>query len=247
MAALPNRSDRAAVDLALNPRFSLDAVPGAVHMHTWNLLIMKRLRLTLLIAGAIALASSPAAANDIEFGGVVIPSQQTLSPAGHDDIAFRPACDQLVPIQREHQVFWTITLSDGEQRVLQAFPPLSQRDAFYELDAYGICKIGGFQVPLVYTSQVPQRQVAQFSVSPTEGDLSQAGQTIQTVTPQQSSSSPWLTVVLGAVVLLILTVVLAQMYRGSGRRPAKQPQPTKPTQSNAAEVLADLFGGSKDA
>jgi len=207
---------------------------------------MKRQRLALLIAGAIALVQLPAAANDIEFGGVTIPSQQTLSPATHDDIAFRPACSQLVPIQKGDRVFWTITLSDGEQRTLQTFPPMPEIDAHMHLDTYGLCKLGGVIVPLVYTAQVPQRQVAQFSVTPTGGDVSTAGQLVQTVTPQPSAS-PWLAIVLGAVVLLMIIVLLAQMYRGSGRRPAKQPPRPKPTQSNAADVLADLFGGSKDA
>lgn len=247
MATPPDLGDRLAVDLAMNPRFSLDAVPGAVHIHTWNNVIMKRLRLTLLTAGAIALAQLPATATDIEFGGVVIPSQQTLSPATHDDIAFRPACSQLVPIQRENWVFWTVTLSDGEQRTLQTFPPMPVEDAYLYLDAHGLCKLGGQIVPLVYTSQVPQRQVAQFSVTPDSGDMTQAGQTVQTVTPQPPSTSPWLAIVLGAVVLLIVVVLLAQMYRGSGRRPAEPSQTPKSSKQDTAAVLADLFGGSKDA
>ena len=247
MAALPNRSNRAAVDLALNPRFSLDALPGAVHIHTWNHSIMKRLRLALLIAGAIALSQLPASANDIEFGGVTIPSQQTLSPATHDDIAFRPACSQLVPIQQGEWVFWTVTLSDGEQRTLQTFPPMTTEDAYLYLDAHGLCKLGGVEVPLLFTAQVPHRQVAQFSVTPTGGDVSNAGSVVQTVTPQSPSAGPWLTIVLCAVVLMIVVLLLAQMYRGSGRRPAKPSQPPKPTQQDATAVLADLFGGNKDA
>ncbi len=208
---------------------------------------MKRLRLALLIAGAIALASSPAIANDIEFGGVTIPSQQTLSPATHDDIAFRPACSQLVPIQKGEWVFWTVTLSDGEQRTLQTFPPMATEDAYLYLDAHGLCKLGGAIVPLVYTSQVPQRQVAQFTVTPDSGDISQAGQTIQTVTPQPPGASPWLAMVLGAAVLLVIVGLLVQMYRGSGRRPAKPSSTPKPTQSSAADTLADLFGGNDHA
>ena len=91
---------------------------------------MKRLRLALLIAGAIALSQLPASANDIEFGGVTIPSQQTLSPATHDDIAFRPACSQLVPIQQGEWVFWTVTLSDGEQRTQKSIHPMPTEDAY---------------------------------------------------------------------------------------------------------------------
>ncbi|MEO1299122.1 MAG: hypothetical protein AAFW75_25765 [Cyanobacteria bacterium J06636_16] len=178
---------------------------------------MKRRRLALLAARAIALASSPAMllwsgfanANDIEFGGVVIPSQQALSPATHDDIACRPACRQLVPIRQGEWVFWTVTLSDGQQRTLQTFPPMATEDAYLYLDAHGLCKLGGENIPLVYTSQVPQRQVAQFSVTPTGGDVSTAGQNIQTVTPQPPSASPWLAIVLGTVVLLVIVVLLA--------------------------------------
>lgn len=207
---------------------------------------MKRL----LIAGAaVALAQLPAIANDIEFGGVTIPSQQTLSPATHDDIAFRPACSQLVPIQREQTVFWTITLSDGAQRTLYTFPPIATEDAYLYLDTYGLCKLGGVDVPLVYTSQVPQRAIATVTTTPTMGrDISEAGQAVQTVTPQQpeSESMPLWLVAAGGVVLIGCAVGFVALVRSGDNRKAAPKQPPQAKQ-NATADLANLFGGDDNA
>jgi|GEM_PF-1234559 len=210
---------------------------------------MKPIRLAFLIAGAIALIQSPAISTDINFGGVTIPSQQTLSPAGHEDIAFRPACTQLVPIQRGNTVFWTVTLSDGNQRVLQHFPPLSQKEAFFELDAYGLCKIGGVEVPLVYTSQVPQRQVAQVTTSPTM-PAGEGMQNVGTVTPETANAGPnWLSYAIGAPILLIVAALFVQMVRGGdNRKSQRQSVMPKPKQGNDNEsALTDIFGGGRDA
>lgn len=175
---------------------------------------------------------------DINFGGVTIPSQQTLSPAGHDDIAFRPSCDQLIPIQQGDKVFWTITLSDGQQRVLQHFPPLSQQEAYWELDAYGICKIGGVNVPLVYTAQVPQRQVATVTTTP---ELSTAGQGVGTITPQSESGSlPIWAMGTGGLLLLLVIGFLFKATQGDNRKATQSQQP-KPNE------LDNIFGGRDDA
>jgi len=189
---------------------------------------------------------------DINFGGVTIPSQQTLSPAGHDDIAFRPACTQLVPIQRENTIFWTITLSDGQQRVLQHFPPLPQLDAYKELDAYGICKLGGADVPLVYTAQVPQRQVAQVTTTPelpAGGADSPAGQAVQTITPDaaESGSMPLWAMGAGGLLLLLVIGFLFKATQGDRRRQSQQRKAApKPKQGNdASSTLTDIFGGDQ--
>lgn len=210
---------------------------------------MNRLRLLLTAGGAVALAQLPAVANDIEFGGVTIPSQQTLSPATHDDIAFRPACSQLVPIQKDEWVFWTITLSDGEQRTLYTFPPIATDEAILYLDTYGLCKAGGVEVPLVYASQVPQRAVATVTTTPTMGgDVSTAGQAVQTVTPQQpeSEAMPLWLVATGGVLLLGVIGFLFKATQGDNRKASpKQSQPK--AKQNAAADLANLFGGDDNA
>ncbi len=184
---------------------------------------------------------------DIQFGGVTIPSQQTLSPAGHDDIAFRPACNQLVPVQYGSDISWTLTLSDGTLHHLQQFPPMPELDAFKELDSYGICKLGGEHVPLVYTDQVPQRQVAQFAVSPDTGaDVSTAGQPVQAVTPAMPNNSmPLWAIASGGLLLITLAVGFVWLVRREDNRKAQQPKSKQ--NSNNASALDNLFGGENDA
>ena len=182
---------------------------------------------------------------DIQFGGVTIPSQQTLSPAGHEDIAFRPACDQLTPVQYGDDVSWTLTLSDGSLRHLQVFPQLPESDAFKELDSYGICKLGGEHVPLVYADQVPQRQVAQFSVTPdSEGVLETAAQMPQALTPAPTEAMPMWAISGGGLVLLACAVGFVWLVRSGDTRKPQQPK-GKP-QNDTASALADIFGGDND-
>ncbi len=67
--------------------------------------------------------------SDQHFGGVTIPSQQTLAPASAPNIAFRPACSQLVPIERAGQVLWTVTMSDGARIKLATYEPMPEQAA----------------------------------------------------------------------------------------------------------------------
>lgn len=184
---------------------------------------------------------------DINFGGVIIPSQQTLSPATAKDIAFRPACSQLVPIEMEGTVFWTITMSDGDRIELAAYAPMPEQEAHFWLDAEGICKINGVNVPLVYVDQVPQRQVAQVTTTPElpPGNAeNQPGQNIQTVTPQAPSAGPnWLPMVIGGPILLVIAILLVRAVRGDGQRTGKGKTSAKP--SSGTDALNDIFGGGK--
>ena len=182
----------------------------------------------LLAAGAVALAPLPAAATELQFGGVTIPSQQTLSPAGHEDIAFRPSCAQLAPVQQGDVVHWTINLSDGQQRVLYRLPPLTQDQAFRELGTAGICKVGGVDVPLIYSSQVPQRQVAVTVATP------EVSQVVAPSRPSSRLARTW-TVVGG----LLVAGLLFGVTRGSGRKNEPQRKATN------ADVLAEIFGGGR--
>ena len=167
---------------------------------------MKPQRFTFWVAGVIvALTSSPAVANDLHYGGVTIPSQQTLPPATAKHIAFRPACSQLVPIQQGNRIFWTGTMADNDRIELAAYTPMSVQAAHFWLDAEGICKIGGVDVPLVYADQVPQRQVAQVTTTPqltTGNSPGQAGQPAPTVTPQLTGT--------GAVLVYSLRCLCSQ-------------------------------------
>jgi hypothetical protein len=188
---------------------------------------------------------------DIHFGGVTIPSQQTLSPATAKNIAFRPACSQLIPVEIEGRIFWTVTMSDGDRIELAAYEPMSVQDAHFWLDAEGICKINGVEVPLVYVDQVPQRQVTQVTTTPElqAGEAgNQAGQSIQTVTPTQSSGLPnWVPIAIGAPLLLIIAAVFLRAVRGGGRHnghPSKTAPKAKQGHDHAS-ALNDIFGGGQ--
>ena len=215
---------------------------------------MKPKRFTFWVAGVIvALTSNPAIANDVNYGGVIIPSQQTLSPATAKNIAFRPACTQLVPIEQGNRIFWTVTMADNKRIELAAYKPMSVQEAHFWLDAEGICKIGGVDVPLVYVDQVPQRQVAQVTTTPEmpDGvDASQSGQAADTVTPSQPETagegySPLLAVI-GAPILLLGLWLFFNAVRGGDNRKS-QPKSTPKAQSGSdhASALNDIFGGGQ--
>ncbi|MEO0374701.1 MAG: hypothetical protein AAF329_08770 [Cyanobacteria bacterium P01_A01_bin.17] len=213
---------------------------------------MKPKRFTFWVAGVIvALASNPAIANDVNYGGVTIPSQQTLSPATAKNIAFRPACTQLVPIEQGNRIFWTVTMADNKRIELAAYTPMSVQEAHFWLDAEGICKIGGVEVPLVYVDQVPQRQVAQVTTTPElpDGDTtSQGGQDIQSVTPQAPSAGPnWLPIAIGAPILLVIGWLFIKAVRGGDRRQGQPPKaaPKTRTGNDHASALNDIFGGGQ--
>lgn len=204
---------------------------------------MKRIRLAFLLAGAIALTQARAIATDINFGGVTIPSQQTLPPATAKDIAFRPSCNQLIPIQAGNTVFWTVTMSDGDRRELAAYKPMSTQEAHFWLDAEGICKINGVEVPLVYVDQVPQRQVAQVTTTPEMP----TGEAVQTVTPQTQGETPdWLSMAIGAPFLLVGFALVFWSIRGGDRRKGQRKSAPKARSGNDnASALDDIFGGGK--
>lgn len=118
----------------------------------------------------------------IEVGGHQVPTAQSMPPAGHDDIAFRPACSQLQEIGLANGLTaWAISLPDGDTRVLAEYDPMSRTSAHAFLDASGLCKVGGEQVPIVWASQLPQRATAAPATA--------------TVVPQSEGispeSSPW--------------------------------------------------------
>ena len=57
------------------------------------------------------------------FGETNIPASQSLSPAGFDHVAFRPACDQVVPVgQANSTTAWTLPMPDGQVLSLLELP-----------------------------------------------------------------------------------------------------------------------------
>lgn len=104
--------------------------------------------------------------NALTFGGVTIPGPQAQPPAGHDDIAFRPACTQLVAVYQANGLnAFTVPLPDGTIRTLAELPQMSPGQAHAWLDSSGLCKVGGIDVPILFTDQLPQQQTVRVSAS----------------------------------------------------------------------------------
>ena len=87
-----------------------------------------------------------------------LPVEQIRSPAGHNSIAYLPSCDQLISLEGEgNQEVFGVYFSSGE------FYPLATREKQPRdvqnaaLDAEGICKNGGVEVPIVSSSQTGAR------------------------------------------------------------------------------------------
>ncbi|MEM9979725.1 MAG: hypothetical protein AAF808_19025 [Cyanobacteria bacterium P01_D01_bin.2] len=109
--------------------------------------------------------------NSVSFGDITIAGQQAQPPAGHDDIAFRPSCGQVTAtLQANGQVAHAINLPDGQTRILAEYDNMPVDKAHLYLDAEGLCKTGpdAIEVPIIYTTQVPEQAVAQATAIPTE-------------------------------------------------------------------------------
>jgi hypothetical protein len=206
---------------------------------------MKFIRLLLPFAGlAIAL---PAAATlepfqpgqDYNWNGTTIPSQQTLSPAGHPDIAFRPSCGQLGEVlQANGLTAYTVNLPDGNVRILEEMPPRPRTDAEFDLDAAGLCKIGGVNVPIVFASQLPEPAVVAPEVAPVE-----VAATGAEAAPEPSTGiNRWQVVVglfcLGAAGLILLSVL------GKARR--QKPDQSQQSVQQQLEAFASLAREVRD-
>jgi len=80
-----------------------------------------------------------------------IPPFQSMPPAGHHDaLAYRPACSQLVPsLNADGLTDWAVTMPDGGQYTLATIAPMPETQSHAALDASGLCKVGGADVPIV--------------------------------------------------------------------------------------------------
>ena len=117
----------------------------------------------LALAGLLATVPVP---NSMTYGGITIPGPQAQPPAGHDDIAFRPACHQVGAVfQANGLVAHTIPLPDGSIRTLVEMPPMDGAKVVRELDTAGLCKVGGIDVPIIFTDQLPQQSIGQVAAS----------------------------------------------------------------------------------
>ena len=182
--------------------------------------------------------------NSITFGGVAIPGPQAQPPAGHPDIAFRPACDQVgAVLQANGLVAHTIPLPDGSIRTLVEMPPMDGAKVVRELDTAGLCKVGGIEVPIIFTDQLPQKTIGQVAARVSDGPP------VATVATEGGGFS-WGTVALlagGVAVSLGVLVLMGKVtYRGRVlyQRPgfddgADQPIVTPPPADAEADAAAE--------
>lgn len=155
---------------------------------------------------------------------------QNKSPAGHADIAFRPSCDQLVPVgQADGTTAWTLTMPDGNIPILATYPTIDGFEARRYLSDDGLCVWGGDEVPVVYTSMLPQAHEVQPEIAAAgSGDV----QTVQ-----------------ANVVLIGLGALLLAGAAGIGfvlfRKSTKAPQ-AKPGDSPLSRFEEVLFKTTED-
>lgn len=114
----------------------------------------------------------------VEIAGQQIPELQAMSPATFEGvIAFRPNCTQLLPGASDQpgMTAWYWQMSDNQPMVLGNMPSQwSEAQAYKELNAYGLCKLGGEDVPNIYAWNLPKPQEAQVATLP-EGAVSTVG------------------------------------------------------------------------
>ncbi|HZG40170.1 MAG TPA: hypothetical protein VEZ50_15945 [Nodosilinea sp.] len=136
---------------------------------------------------------------------------QNKSPAGHPDIAFRVNCDRVVPIgQPDGNTAWTLTMPDGNVKILATYPPLDGFEARRYLANDGLCVWGGDEVPVVYTSMLPQQQQVQPEIAAAGvGDI-------------QSQRSNLVLVGLGGLLLVGAAGIGFTLFRKSTKAPTNQ-------------------------
>ncbi|MGB3310282.1 MAG: hypothetical protein WBG32_08560 [Nodosilinea sp.] len=160
--------------------------------------------------------------------GQVIPEGQNRPPAGHDEIAFRPNCDQVAPVSSSTGTAWVLNMPDGAARTLADYPAgLDAFEARRYLANDGLCAWGGVEVPIIYTAQLPRQQQAQQVSNPTG--------TVEDGSDRPSAN--WVGVGIGALVLAGVAGVVAKMATA---KPTAAPTDPK---AKAADALDDLLEG----
>lgn len=187
----------------------------------------------------------------LTFGDTIIPASQALPPAGHDAIAFRPACTQVVPVgQANGSTAWTLPMPDGRVATLLELPHnLDATTAYKELDSYGLCKIGGDTVPILYSRQLPERSMASPIVEASQWSTQPSADIQPTSEPQGGGM---VGMIAGSVFLL---AIAAGVVAYSNRKPkafGNAPAPETKTKAKAKQpdrassrrsALDDLMGG----
>jgi hypothetical protein len=167
-----------------------------------------------------------------QFGDTSIPASQALSPAGFNQVAFRPACPQVVAVgQANGTTAWTLPMPDGANITLLELPSnLGVDTAWKELDSYGLCKIGGDVVPVIYTRQLPERSMAAPIVEASTGGT-QPADLAPTSEPQGGGM---IGLVAGSVLLLAMAAGVVAYSRRKPKAVAPSAAPSSAAPSSAA-------------
>ena len=196
------------------------------------------------------------------FGDTTIPASQALPPAGFDQIAFRPACPQLVQVgQANGLTAWTLPMPDGAVVTLLELPPMAIDQAYLTLDSYGLCKVGGDIVPILYSRQLPQTQIVAPVVAPTQAGTPAASgtQPADLAPTSEPDGGGLIPLIAGSIVLLAIAAgVVAYSRRkpkgikGSTAAPAPGAQSSKATKAKQPDRTAtrrsqldELLGGDQ--
>lgn len=179
--------------------------------------------------------------NSVSFGDTTIAGQQAQPPAGHDDIAFRPSCGQVMAtLQANGQVAHSIHLPDGKTRILAEYDHMPVDKAHLYLDAEGLCKTGpdAIEVPIIYSHQLPEQAIAQVTAAPSDVGSGADIDTGTGLSARDAASAGG-----GLAMLLLGAVALAVI--GSGFVWLTQRQPGRQEPSPSAK--ADGDGAAADA
>jgi hypothetical protein len=186
----------------------------------------------------------------ITFGDIRIPPSQALPPAGFDQVAFRPACVQTVPVgQADGSIAWTLPMPDGLILTLLELPPSGEVEAYMTLDSYGLCKIGGDIVPVLYARQLPQRAVVAPVVQAMPATTAMAATTaVPQIEATPSGGSGLGSLLIGSAALLIMAAVVVNVSRKkesveAGPAPVRNRPKGKPTARRGQ--IDSLLGGGK--
>lgn len=147
----------------------------------------------------------------IDVAGYDIPKFQAMPPAGFEGVLpFRPACDQLTAQASETPGMndWVFVMNDGRRHVMEQMPDFwSPVEAHKELNAYGLCKTDGAEVPNIYAWEVPEQPTVTPATLP-EGDISQIG-----TATEASGHNWWLVIGAGVALTMVGCGVVAYRQR----------------------------------
>lgn len=173
------------------------------------------------------------------FGDITIPAHQALPPAGFSQVAFRPACPQLVPVlQANGLTAWTLPMPDGANLTLLELEPMDEARAHITLDSYGLCKVGGDMVPIIYSRQVPQQDVLAPTLAPTATVAAVASSAESAPAPASGSGNGLIGMVAGSLLLLVMAAGFVVLNRRQPKGTAPRPTPARRPDSQADRTSA---------